>query len=100
MCTYSLCLSFVEAKIGNSDRASGELMDKDSNNLDLYPGQANARPMLWLCDRVLHDQSDELDWTIRGYLRHCGRDYNEKNAKLQLRATLIFVTDTDPPPRC
>ena len=72
---------------------------KDSNNLDLYPGQANARPMLWLCDRVLHDQSDELDWTIRGYLRHCCRDYNEKNAKLQLRATLIFVTDTDPPPR-
>ena len=76
------------------------MKDVLSRAKDLYPGQANARPMLWLCDRVLHDQSDELDWTIRGYLRHCCRDYNEKNAKLQLRATLIFVTDTDPPPRC
>ena len=37
---------------------------------DLYPTPEKTRPMLSLCDRVLHDQSDELQRTIRTYLLH------------------------------
>ena len=76
------------------------MRDVLSRAKDLYPRQTNARPRLSLCDLVLHDKSAELHWSIRGFLRRCCNGYNETNANLQLRATLIFETDTEPPPGC
>ena len=53
---------------------------------DLYPAPEKTRPILSLCDRVLHDQSEELQKTMR--------------TNLELRATLDFVEETHPPPGC
>ena len=58
---------------------------------DMYPTPKNRRPVLSLCDRVLDDQSAELQTPIRTYLHRYCRDYNSNSTKLQLRATLIFV---------
>ena len=67
---------------------------------DLYPAPEKTRPMLSLCDRVLHDQSEELQKTIRTYLLHYCDNYHKNTTDLELRATLDFVEETHPPPGC
>ena len=67
---------------------------------DLFPTPEKTRPILSLCDRVLHDQSEELQKTIRTYLLHYCENYNKNTGFLELRATVDFVEDTHPPPGC
>ncbi len=63
---------------------------------DLYPAPEKTRAMLSFGDRVVHDQRDELQRTIRTYLLRYCRDYNVKTTELKLRATLYFVPETRP----
>ena len=65
---------------------------------DLYPAPDKTRAMLSFGDRVVHDQSDELQRTIRTYLLRYCRDYNVKTTELKLRATLYFVPERQPHP--
>ena len=67
---------------------------------DIFPTPKQTRPVLTLCDRVLHDQSEELQKTIRTYLLHYCENYNKNTGFLELRATVDFVEDTHPPPGC
>ena len=67
---------------------------------DLFPTPEKTRPILTLCDRVLHDQSEELQKTIKTYLLHYCENYSKQTSFLELRATLDFVEETHPPPHC
>ena len=67
---------------------------------DLFPTPEKTRPVLSLWDRVLHDQSEELQKTIRTYLLHYCDNYSKYTTNLELRATLDFVEETHPPPGC
>ena len=76
---------------GEDDCTMGNVLSRAK---DMYPTPKNRRPVLSLCDRVLDDQSAELQTPMRTYLHRYCRDYNGNTTKLQLRATLIFVENT------
>ena len=76
---------------GEDDCTMGNVLSRAK---DMYPTPKNQRPVLSLCDRVLDDQSAELQTPMRTYLHRYCRDYNVNTTKLQLRATLIFVENT------
>ena len=67
---------------------------------DCFPPPENTRPILTLCNRALHDQSEELQKTIKTYLLHYCENYSKQTSFLELRATLDYVEETHPPPHC
>ena len=67
---------------------------------DCFPPPENTRPILTLCNRALHDQSEELQKTIKTYLLHYCENYSKQTSFLELRATLDFVEETHLPPGC
>ena len=68
---------------GEDDCTMGNVLSRAK---DMYPTPKNRRPVLSLCDRVLDDQSAELQTPIRTYLHRYCRDYNSNSTKLQLRS--------------